>query len=165
MSDLEDYQYTLTDKGKKECRRLRSHDADNEIKSIGKWYEEKLATRLALQDEKDKAFHFASVQAEEKAGNLFDDLIPDFLVWNRDGLSANEKGYYTWIHPKSIGTLQVWMPFSAVNAETPWVKWSYWNGFKFVAADSVEDAIGELFVNKHPGITEQQVKVLIYGPF
>ena len=150
---------------RKKARRLRAKDADNEIKRIGRWYETELTKQRELQAEKDRANHTASVQAEEKAGELFDELIPDYLVWNRDGLSATEAGYYTWIHPKTIGTLQVYMPFDAVTASHPWVEWSYWNGSKFASADSVEIAIGELVVNKHPGITELQAKLLINGPF
>lgn len=146
-------------------RRLRASDAQIEIKRIGHWYEAELTKQRELQAEKDRANHMASVQAEEKAGKLFDELIPDYLVWDRDGLSATEAGYYTWIHPKTIGTLQVYMPFEAVFASHPWVEWSYWNGSKFASAESVEVAIGELFVNKHPGITELQAKLLINGPF
>lgn len=155
----------LLQRASKEKRRMRAKDADNEIKAIGRWYETELERQRELQAESDRASHMASVQAEEKAGDLFDELIPDFLIWNRDGLSANERGYYTWVHPKTIGTLQVYMPFEAVTASHPWVEWSYWNGTKFVSADSVEVAIGELFVHKHPGITDSQAKLLIHGPF
>ena len=155
----------LLQRASKEKRRMRAQDADKEIKAIGRWYGAELDKQRELQAEKDRASHMASVQAEEKAGDLFDELIPDFLVWNRDGLSATEKGYYTWSHPKQIGTLQVFMCFEAVTASHPWIEWSYWNGTKFVSADSVEVAIGELYVHKHPGITESQAKLLIYGPF
>jgi hypothetical protein len=150
-------------------KRPRGAEADRQIATVGRLYEKKLAKKLAddlaLQAEKDKASHLASVHAEEKAGDLFDELIPDYLVWSRDGLSATEKGYYTWINPKSIGTLQVFMPFVALDYPKAWVEWSYWDGNKFVAADDAETAIGELYVHKYPPITEAQIKVLIYGPF
>jgi hypothetical protein len=150
-------------------RRPRGEEADRQIATIGRLYEKKLAKKLAedlaLQAEMDKASHIASVHAEEKAGHLFDELIPDYLIWNRDGLSATDKGYFAFINPKSIGTLQVFMPFIALDYPKAWVEWSYWNGTKFVPAEDEETAIGELYVNKYPPITDAQIKVLIYGPF
>lgn len=150
-------------------RRVRGQEAEREIATIGRLYEKKLAKKLAedlaLQAEKDKASHLASVHAEEKAGVFFDELIPEYLIWNRDGLSATEKGYFAFINPTKIGTLQVFMPFEALNYPKAWVEWSYWNGNQFVAADDAETAIGELYVHKYPPITEAQIKVLIYGPF
>lgn len=159
----------LLQRASKEKRIVRGQDAERQIATVGRLYEKKLAKKLAedlaLQAEMDKASHMASVQAEEKAGHRFDELIPDYLIWNRDGLSATDKGYFAFINPKSIGTIQVFMPFVALDYPKAWVEWSYWDGNKFVAADDAETAIGELYVHKYPPITDAQIKVLIYGPF
>lgn len=136
------------------------------IREIGERHQRYLTEKLKKQAESEKALHAASMDAEKRAGRIIDSLIPSWLRYFRGGMNATENGYYAWIHPQGFGTLQVFVAFDILeNANANQLFWSYWDGIKFNLADTMEEAIGEMFVHSYPPITEAQIKDLIYGPF